>query len=66
MSKDKEELQINDNSKIEDIFGFKTKLVHFLKSIIPTTIIGLLSFVIIFLLHYFGAYNSLELKLKRK
>ena len=41
----------------------KSKIVKFLKSIFPTVVIGIGSFLLVFLLHYFGAFNSLELKL---
>ena len=39
------------------------KVVKFLKSIFPTMVIGIGSFLLVFLVHYFGAFNSLELKL---
>ena len=41
----------------------ESKIVKFLKSIFPTVVIGIGSFLLVFLLHYFGAFNSLELKL---
>ena len=40
-----------------------SKVVKFIKSIFPTVIIGFGSFLLVFLLHYFGAFNTLELKL---
>ena len=39
------------------------KSIKFLKSVFPTVVIGIGAFLLVFLLHYFGAFNSLELKL---
>ena len=41
----------------------ESKIVKLLKSIFPTVVIGIGSFLLVFLLHYFGAFNTLELKL---
>ena len=41
------------------------KVVKFIQSIFPTVVIGIGSFLLVFLLHYFGAFNSLDLKLFR-
>ena len=41
----------------------ESKIVKLLKSILPTVVIGIGSFLLVFLLHYFGAFNTLELKL---
>ena len=41
----------------------KAAVVKFMKSIIPTVVIAIGSFLLVFLLHYFGAFNGLELQL---
>ena len=41
----------------------KNKFIKSLKAIIPTIVIGIGSYLLVFSLHYFGAFNSLELKL---
>ena len=63
-----------DNDKVNDIGDNKlmeesksveseSKIVKQLKSILPTIIIAIGSFLLVFLIHYFGALNSLELRL---
>ena len=51
------------SSNEEESSASDGKVVKFLKSIFPTVVIGIGSFLLVFLLHYFGAFNSLELKL---
>ena len=41
----------------------ESKIMKFMKSIFPTVVIAAGSFLLVFLLHYFGAFNSLELQL---
>ncbi len=64
-----EEIKI-DNIDIETTPGdsdknsnSESKVVKFMKSIIPTLVISAGSFSLVFLLHYFGAFNTLELTL---
>ena len=41
----------------------ESKVVKFIKSLFPTIVIAIGSFFLVFLLHYFGAFNGLELQL---
>ena len=54
------EVESSDSDKSSDS---ENKVVKFMKSIIPTVVIAIGSFLLVFLLHYFGAFNTLELKL---
>lgn len=59
-------LATNDNqtqSEVNNDEVSENKIVKYFKSLIPTLIIALGSFFLVFLLHYFGSFDVLELKL---
>ena len=58
---DKIESESSKNSENEETA--KSKFIKFIKSLIPTFAIGFGSFILVFLLHYLGAFVTLELKL---
>ena len=48
----------SENNEVSD-----NRFIKYLNSVFPTVIIAIGSFILVFLLHYFGAFNNLELKL---
>ena len=55
--------KLKNNVEIDSNEKYSNKIILMMKSIIPTVIISLFSFILVVLLHYVGAFNSLELKL---
>ena len=56
-SNDSNEAANDDNGVSDGVF------IKYVKSIFPSFVIAIGSFILVFLLHYFGAFNTLELKL---
>ena len=68
-TKDTEEIQAeqaetgSDSDDAEKEVKPEGKVMKFIKSILPSVRIAIGSILFVYLLHYFGAFNTLELKL---